>query len=50
MPLTVGIPFPEFERMLAGHTLPGGIFYLVEQAPDADSVNRCMEKVRAYRW
>jgi hypothetical protein len=45
----VGLPFPEFERLLAAHRLPGGIFYQVEDAPGADAVNRCMDKVRAYR-
>lgn len=49
VPLTVGLPFPEFERLLAAHRLPGGIFYQVEDAPGADAVNRCMDKVRAYR-
>ena len=49
MPLTAGVGFADFERRLGRHELPGGVLYLVRGAADADKVNRCMEKVRAYR-
>ena len=41
--------FDRFAQRLNEHRLPGGGFYQVSGAPDADTANRLMEKVRAYR-
>ena len=49
MPLTVLVDFARFVERLDRHDLPGGVLYEVQNAPDANSANRCMEKVRAYR-
>ena len=48
-PLVVGAEFKGFVERLDRHDLPGGIFYQVAGAPDADAANRGMEKVRSYR-
>jgi len=49
MPLVVQVGFEEFAKSLDNHDLAGGILYKVRGAPDADSANRCMGRVREYR-
>ena len=49
IPLVLAVEFPRFVEKLHRHELVGGVFYKVSGAPDADTVNRLMEKVRAYR-
>jgi len=50
MPLIVhGIGFGEFCQALTEHRLVGGVFYHVNEVPDVDSANRCMDLVREYR-
>jgi hypothetical protein len=49
VPMSVYANYEDFLRKLDQHTLPGNTFYHVMGAEDADSVNRCMEKVRKYR-
>ena len=49
MPLVAGVDFATFAEKLTKHQLPGGVLYRVEEAPDVDAANRCMEEVRAYR-
>ena len=49
MPLTINVDYPTFAEKLARRALPGGILYYVDGVPDADTANRCMEEVRAYR-
>jgi hypothetical protein len=49
MPLSMLASYRDFMVKLEAHALPGGTFYYVSGAPDADSANRCMEKVRGYR-
>ncbi len=48
VPLIVHAEFGGFCKALEAGRLAGGILYSVAGAPDADSANRCMEKVRAY--
>ncbi|NQU09427.1 hypothetical protein HQ590_01440, partial [bacterium] len=49
LPLTGGVPYPDFAAALAAQRLTGGVLYDVTDVPDADTANRCMEAVRAYR-
>ena len=49
IPLVLQVDFPRFADRLERHKLVGGVFYKVTDAPDAATVNRLMEKVRAYR-
>jgi hypothetical protein len=49
MPLVVQVDFPRFIDRLQRHALPGGVLYKVSALPDADTANRWMEKLRAYR-
>jgi hypothetical protein len=49
VPLSVMVDYKEFTESLERHELVGGVFYYVSAAPDIDSANRWMEKVRAYR-
>ncbi len=49
LPFVTQIPYDVFVERLEKRQLVGGVFYKVKQAPDAASVNRTMEKVRAYR-
>ena len=49
MPLICETLFDDFCRALESHQLTGGVFYRVNGVPDADTANRCMDKVRAYR-
>lgn len=50
VPLIVaGVPYPRFLEALQAHRLVGGVFYNVTDVPDADTANRCMERVRAYQ-
>lgn len=49
MPLTVNVQFRDFAERIGRHSLAGGVLYQVHGAPGVDEVNRCMEKVRAYR-
>jgi len=48
-PLTIAASFAAFTTELNQHKLPGGVLYQVYGAPGIDAINRCMEKVRAYR-
>ena len=48
-PLVVLVDFERFVEKLDRRELPGGVLYKVSGAPDVDTANRCMEKVRAYR-
>ncbi len=49
LPLVVGCDYPTFVRKLDEHSLTGGVLYKVTQVPDADTANRLMELVRAYK-
>ena len=49
LPLLVGVGYEQFARALDEHRLIGGVLYGVGDVPDADTANRCMDKVRAYR-
>lgn len=49
VPLVVQADFEPFTQSVNQHRLPGGVLYKVSGAPDADTANRWMEKVRAYR-
>lgn len=49
MPLVALIGFADFKKRLDTHKLGGGVLYFVSEAPDIKTVNKCMEKVRAYR-
>ena len=49
VPLVVQVDFEPFVSALNRQELAGGVFYNVAGASDADSVNRLMERVRAYR-
>ena len=49
MPLVVQADFAAFWKKLNEHRLHGGVLYQVKDAPDIDTVNRCMKQVRAYR-
>jgi hypothetical protein len=49
IPVSVYANYKDFTERLNNHTLPGGTFYYVSGAENADEVNRCMEKVREYR-
>jgi len=48
VPLAVSVDFAHFTSALDQHILPGGVFYHVTDAPDADTANRWMERVRGY--
>ena len=47
MPLLCGVGYEAFERALTAGRLLGGVFYHVSGVPDADTANRCMDRVRA---
>lgn len=49
VPLVVQVDLARFLDRLDRRQLPGGVFYKVSGAPDAETVNRVMEKVREYR-
>lgn len=49
LPLVAQAEFPDFLAALQAHRLPGGVLYKVLNVPDADTANRVMDKVRAYR-
>ncbi len=49
VPLVVQVEFARFADALRRRGLPGGVFYKVSGAPDADTVHRMMGEVRAYR-
>jgi hypothetical protein len=49
MPLIVDTDFAAFTRAFECHGLAGGALYKVHGVPDADTANRWMDKVRAYR-
>jgi hypothetical protein len=49
IPLVLQVDYPRFVDRLDRRQLVGGVFYKVTDAPDAATVNRLMEKVRAYR-
>ncbi len=49
LPLVVQTDYGVFLEKLKNHELPGGVLYKVQNAPDADSVNRLMNDVRLYR-
>ena len=48
-PFVVATDFNTFVKKLNQHKLAGAVFYFVQNAPDIDAANRCMEKVRKYR-
>jgi hypothetical protein len=48
VPLVVEVDFDRFADGL-NRRLPGGVLYRVSGVADADTANRCMEKVRDYR-
>jgi hypothetical protein len=48
LPLVVQVDFAKFVGALNGHALPGGVLYRVENVPDVDTANGCMDRVRAY--
>jgi hypothetical protein len=48
MPLVVKVEFPEFVAALESHQLEGGVLYKVQHGPDVETVNRAMDRVRAY--
>jgi hypothetical protein len=50
VPLIVRTTFEPFRAALAERSLPGGMLYIVDGAPDAAAINRLMEQVRTYRW
>lgn len=49
VPLVVAVDEQQFEDHMEKHTLPGGVFYVVNSQRSVDEVNRLMEQVRAYR-
>jgi hypothetical protein len=49
LPLVIDAPYDHFIEELDKHQPTGGVFYQVIGAPDVDTVNRIMEKVRVYR-
>jgi hypothetical protein len=49
LPLIVGVDYRSFHRALCAHQLPGGVFYRVNDVPDVETANHCMDLVRAYR-
>ncbi len=49
VPLVVQVDFHRFVEKVGAHQLPGGVLYKVSGVPGADTANRLMEKVRAYR-
>jgi hypothetical protein len=49
VPLVVQVDIDRFVEKLDERRLPGGVFYKVSGAGDADTANRLMEKVRGYR-
>ena len=49
LPLVVWTDYPVFLEKFEKHELPGGVLFKVKGTPDADTANRLMEKVRAYR-
>ena len=49
VPLIVfNVGFEDFQTALQKGRLLGGVFYHVQNVPDVDSANRCMDAVRAY--
>ena len=48
VPLVTTAPYRDFIARLDRRELPGGVFFQVTGAPDADTANRCMEKVCDY--
>ena len=49
IPLVAMAEYQDFSDKLERRELPGGVFYWIMNTPDADTANRLMEKVRAYR-
>ncbi len=49
VPLILNVPFERFKSALGEHALLGGVFYKVDDVPDIDAANRCMDQVRQYR-
>ena len=49
LPLVVQTDFNGFTEKLNAGALPGGVLYKVRGAPDIETANRCMERVRRYR-
>lgn len=50
VPLVMQADYEPFRTALADRSLPGGILYVVADAPDASAANRAMETVRAYHF
>lgn len=49
LPFVVQTDFPSFVAKLDNQLLTGGVLYQVTGAPDADTANRTMDRVRKYR-
>ncbi|NQT15456.1 MAG: hypothetical protein HQ582_22050 [Planctomycetes bacterium] len=49
VPLVVQVGFDRFVEELDERRLPGGVFYKISGAGDAETANRLMERVRAWR-
>lgn len=49
LPLVADVQYGEFLRALDERRLTGGVLYRVNEVPDADTANRCMDCVREYR-
>lgn len=49
IPLMLQVDYRAFASALEGGGLCGGVLYEVMNAPDIETVNRCMESVRDYR-
>jgi hypothetical protein len=49
LPLIVKVDFDLFRRAFEGHLLPGGVFYKVQNVPDAATANHLARLVRAYQ-
>jgi len=48
VPLVLAVPYEEFCRALGGHTVLGGVQYVVTGTPSADAANETMDRVRKY--
>jgi hypothetical protein len=49
VPLVVTIDNDKLEKSLVDHSLPGGVFYVVNTLKNVKEVNHVMERVRKYR-
>jgi hypothetical protein len=50
LPLIVfRVEYGDFCHAMEEHRLTGGLLYHVNDVPDVDTANRCMDRVREYR-